>query len=68
MSHRDPIVLPESPIDSTRLPFDSGVLWGHNRIPPHHLVSAFRPGLLVIDLVPQIENDKKTVKQEHDQR
>ena len=41
--------------------------WGHNRI-PHQLVSTFRPGSLVIDLIPQIENDKRQVKQAHDQR
>jgi len=61
--------LPSSPVNSTRLPYlGPQILWGHNQIPPHHLVSTFRPGSLVIDLVPQIENDKKTVKQEHEQR
>ena len=69
MSRQGFTELPNSHVNSTRLPYlGPQILWGHNQIPPHHLVSTFRPGSLVIDLVPQIENDKKTVKQEHEQR
>ncbi|MBA6100193.1 S-type pyocin domain-containing protein [Pseudomonas juntendi] len=69
MSRQGFTELPNSHVNSTRLPYlGPQILWGHNRIPPHHLVSTFRPGSLVIDLVPQLENDKKTVKQEHEQR
>ncbi|WAB98366.1 S-type pyocin domain-containing protein [Pseudomonas putida] len=69
MSRQGFTELPNSHVGSTRIQYlGPQVLWGHNRIPPHHLVSTLRPGSLVIDLVPQIENDKKTVKQQHEQR
>lgn len=59
--------LPDSHVHGTRPIFVPGVFWGHNRI-PYQLVSSFRPGSLVIDLIPQIENDKRQVKQAHEQR
>lgn len=59
--------LPHSYVHGTRPIFIPGVFWGHNRI-PYQLASTFRPGSLVIDLIPQIENDKRQVKQAHEQR
>lgn len=53
---------------SPRLPPVPQYFWGHNRIPSRYLASSFRPGHLVIDLVPQIEADKQRVKQEHNQQ
>nr|WP_312203703.1 S-type pyocin domain-containing protein [Pseudomonas monteilii] len=59
--------LPHSYVHGTRPIFIPGVFWGHNRI-PYQLASTFRPGSLVIELIPQIENDKRQVKQAHAQR
>ncbi|MDF0729401.1 S-type pyocin domain-containing protein [Pseudomonas entomophila] len=73
MSQRTPLDLPQShvrdtfPRPPTTLHFGPNIFWSHNRIPPHYLTSTFRPGHLVIDLVPRIEGDKQQVQQEHEQ-
>ncbi|MFK0091705.1 S-type pyocin domain-containing protein [Pseudomonas sp. NPDC090592] len=69
MSQQGFTELPNSHVYGNRPIFVPGVFWGHNRIPvPHQLVSSFRPGSLVIDLIPQIENDKRQVKEAHERR
>lgn len=67
MSHQGFTELPHSHVHGVRPIYIPGMLWGHNRI-PHQLVSTFRPGSLVIDLIPQIENDKRQIKQAHEER
>jgi len=68
MSRQGFTELPNSHVNATRPIFIPGTLWDHNRIVPHQLVSTFRPGTLVIDLIPQVENDKQQVKEAHEQR
>lgn len=41
------------------------IFWGHQRVHPLQLVSTFRPGHLVIDLVRQVESDKQQVHTDH---
>ncbi|MFJ4258567.1 S-type pyocin domain-containing protein [Pseudomonas monteilii] len=67
MSHQGFTELPHSHVYGTRPIYIPGILWGHNRI-PYQLASTFRPGSLVIDLIPQIESDKRQIKQEHEER
>jgi len=68
MSSQGSTELPESNVEGTRLSDNPRLFWDHNRIPPHLLVATFRPGTLVIDLIPQVEDDKRQVKQAHEQR
>ncbi|MDM3887337.1 S-type pyocin domain-containing protein [Pseudomonas sp. BCRC 81390] len=68
MSQHGSVELADSIVNAPRLPPVPQYFWGHNRIPSHYLASTFRPGHLVIDLVPQIEADKQQVKQEHNQQ
>ncbi|MGS7249955.1 S-type pyocin domain-containing protein [Pseudomonas anuradhapurensis] len=68
MSQHGSVELADSIVNAPRLPPVPQYFWGHNRIPSHYLASTFRPGHLVIDLVPLIEQDKHQVKQAYEER
>ncbi|WP_410481153.1 S-type pyocin domain-containing protein [Pseudomonas plecoglossicida] len=62
-----PTELPNSYVDSTRLPVGPH-LWGTHPGASFQLVSVFEPGRLDIDLIVQTENDKAGVHKAHEQR
>ncbi|MEE1921657.1 S-type pyocin domain-containing protein [Pseudomonas sp. 148P] len=66
----NPVNLPPSPVKgiypgNDRLHDLHAFRWANDFIPRHHYISRFRPGSLVIDVVEEIETERKTVEQQY---